>query len=211
MRNQVTADAAVFTTILLDHGHPRRFAHHIERLRQWRHTSWPEPDPAHIRQLLTQQYRQYVQQGYARGRIILSADGITVSVEKYLPPTAPFPLYIKPVDAPLGAIKRWPFINLGTPKNGDIVLVDTKTNIVYEGNKTTVFIRTNGILTTPPLDGAILPGISRAHVLSVLKRLNIPFQERSIYLEELLRSEVFVSNALIGLRRAVVRPTSRTV
>jgi branched-subunit amino acid aminotransferase/4-amino-4-deoxychorismate lyase len=69
---------------------------------------------------------------------------------------------------------------------------------VLEGATTSVFIVKDRMVSTPPLQGGILPGVMRACVL----RLPGPpaIHERDVTLEELRRAdEVFVTNALLGI------------
>jgi D-alanine transaminase len=51
---------------------------------------------------------------------------------------------------------------------------------VTEGASSNVFIVKSGLVITPPLSHAILPGITRAKVIEILSQQNIPFEEKAI-------------------------------
>jgi len=72
---------------------------------------------------------------------------------------------------------------------------------VAEGARSTLLARLDGQWCTPPLHGAVLPGVMRSRLLQ--RCANV--QQRSIGWAELeLAQELVVGNALRGLRRAVL-------
>lgn len=65
---------------------------------------------------------------------------------------------------------------------------------VTECAHSNIHIIRDGCLITAPADNLILPGITRAHILSICRRLGIPVQERPFTVEEMLSAdEVFFS------------------
>lgn len=60
-----------------------------------------------------------------------------------------------------------------------------KNGFVTEGSASNVFAVLDGVLTTPPKDGAILPGITRDVIVEIAEREGIPVAERPIALAEL--------------------------
>ena len=72
---------------------------------------------------------------------------------------------------------------------------------VTEGAIHNVFIQKDGRLLTPPVDCGLLPGVQRRHILATH-----PNAQESILTEDDLRhaDTVYLSNAVRGLRRAVV-------
>ena len=69
-------------------------------------------------------------------------------------------------------------------------------NRVTEGSHTNVHILQGGILHTAPLDNLILPGISRAHIITHCGNLGIPVAERPFTLEEMFGAdEIMISSA----------------
>lgn len=55
-----------------------------------------------------------------------------------------------------------------------------KNGLVTEGAASNVFAVLDGVLTTPPKDNAILPGITRDVIVEIAQRENIPVAERPI-------------------------------
>jgi para-aminobenzoate synthetase/4-amino-4-deoxychorismate lyase len=83
----------------------------------------------------------------------------------------------------------------------DPLLVDEH-DVLLETGRGNVFVVRAGVVATPPLDGRILPGVTRDLVLGLLAGIGVPHQERAIDRSELSAcDEVFVTNALGGVRR----------
>jgi para-aminobenzoate synthetase/4-amino-4-deoxychorismate lyase len=72
---------------------------------------------------------------------------------------------------------------------------------VTEGAIHNIFIEMDGHLLTPPVDGGLLPGVHRRHILA-----NHPnAEERVLSLDDLREADaIYLSNAVRGLRRAVI-------
>lgn len=72
---------------------------------------------------------------------------------------------------------------------------------ILEGTSTNIFIVKDGIVKTPNLIGdldAILDGITRAAVITIVKEESITLREMSIYREDLLAAdEAFITNSII--------------
>jgi para-aminobenzoate synthetase / 4-amino-4-deoxychorismate lyase len=74
-------------------------------------------------------------------------------------------------------------------------LVVDQDGSVLETTIANVFIVVDGTITTPPLDGRILPGTTRSHIIEMRD-----VREEPVMLADLLAAdEVFVSNALRGV------------
>ncbi|MCK5808804.1 aminotransferase class IV [bacterium] len=203
MHTSVAEHSAVFTTLLVRYGTPHYLKRHIARLNTSQHPAWKALSEQTIRKMIELEVRKaLLTETIARVRIISSADGITINAERYSRDFDSFILIPYEVDAPLGNLKRWPFVNLGIPENGDLLLVDSATGRIFEGNKTTVFVEIDGVLVTPPLDGSILPGVMRENIIKMCKKLHFPLQERALSFNEIIHKKIYVSNALIGLQRA---------
>jgi para-aminobenzoate synthetase/4-amino-4-deoxychorismate lyase len=88
----------------------------------------------------------------------------------------------------------------GPDPDADPLLVD-EDDLLLETGRGNVFVVRLGEVATPPLDGRILPGVSRATVLELLADAGVPCQERSVPLAALGEAdEVFVTNAIGGVR-----------
>lgn len=71
----------------------------------------------------------------------------------------------------------------------EAILVDRE-NRVVEGTSSAVVCRTKGALCAPPGDStAILPSITRQFVEEIARKLNLPFQERFVPLDEFVTAE----------------------
>jgi branched-chain amino acid aminotransferase len=67
---------------------------------------------------------------------------------------------------------------------------------VSEGSGENVFLVLNGVVHTPPLSSSILPGITRATVIQLLKEMDIPLVEETIPREMLyIADEVFFTGS----------------
>lgn len=80
-----------------------------------------------------------------------------------------------------------------------------------EATASNLFIRTGGILVTPPLSCAALPGITRAVVLELAATMELRTSERAFDVVELLAAdEAFLTSSLRGIA-PVVRVGGRTI
>lgn len=76
------------------------------------------------------------------------------------------------------------------------VLLNARGSIT-EGGSSNVFIVKKGVLYTPPLADALLPGIRRSIVMKLSKKLGIPCQEKSLRPSDLYKAdEIFMTSTL---------------
>jgi branched-subunit amino acid aminotransferase/4-amino-4-deoxychorismate lyase len=84
----------------------------------------------------------------------------------------------------------------------DVLWMNADSEFTEAGSANVFLISRDGDLVeiaTPPLTAGILPGITRARVIELLERSQIPVTERSLTLEELPRfDEGFVTSSLRG-------------
>lgn len=74
----------------------------------------------------------------------------------------------------------------------------TTQHLLAEGCLSNVFVVSDGVLKTPPLDTPVLPGIARGAVLELARSLEIDAQECPLTINELLDAdEVFLTNAIM--------------
>jgi branched-subunit amino acid aminotransferase/4-amino-4-deoxychorismate lyase len=74
----------------------------------------------------------------------------------------------------------------------------TSDHLLAEGAISNIFLFLDEVLVTPPLDTPVLPGITRAAVLELAQRLNIPTEERPLTIDNLLDAdEVLLTNSLM--------------
>ncbi|MBI3540807.1 MAG: aminotransferase class IV [Deltaproteobacteria bacterium] len=68
---------------------------------------------------------------------------------------------------------------------------------VTEGGSSNLFIVKKGILLTPPLSEGLLPGTRRKAVITLARKLKIPFKEKILRPKDLLRAdEIFITSSL---------------
>lgn len=64
-----------------------------------------------------------------------------------------------------------------------------------------VFIVKDGLIKTPPLSEGPVEGVMRRHILTELRKKNMPVVESNLGLEDILEaSEIFLTNAIYGIR-----------
>jgi branched-chain amino acid aminotransferase len=69
-----------------------------------------------------------------------------------------------------------------------------------EGNRTNIFLTSNGVLITPSLESGVLPGITREAVLEIARASNIQTLETQVEAKELVEAEeAFVTNSILEL------------
>jgi para-aminobenzoate synthetase / 4-amino-4-deoxychorismate lyase len=80
------------------------------------------------------------------------------------------------------------------------VLLTDETGELLETDRANVFAVIDGVLLTPPADGRLLPGTTRAAVLRAARDRGILIGQKPLTLDELTEaSEVFVTNAVVGV------------
>ena len=80
------------------------------------------------------------------------------------------------------------------------VLITDETGEILETDKANVFAVIDGVLLTPPADGRLLPGTTRAAVMRAAREHGIRVGQKPLTLDELASaSEVFVTNAVVGV------------
>jgi para-aminobenzoate synthetase/4-amino-4-deoxychorismate lyase len=197
----------VFETVLVETGVPRRLEAHLARLATSVEALYGRTLPPNLASSAHEQARD-APSGTARLRIVarLAAAGLETILELEPLAAAPPPATLHPVCLPggLGAHK-WRDRRLvdalaaGAAPGAVTMLVDLD-GLVLEAARATVFAARGRELRTPPLDGRILPGVTRAAVLAAAARLAIPVREAPLTLPELESSdEVMLSGALRGL------------
>jgi para-aminobenzoate synthetase / 4-amino-4-deoxychorismate lyase len=121
-------------------------------------------------------------------------------------PREPWTLWIRSVEGGLGSHKWVDRAALDPPPDEpggtavDPLLVDAS-GLVLETGRGNLFVVADGVVSTPPLDGRILPGVVRGLVLDALEELDIAHTERIVTVDELMRAdEVFATNSIGGVR-----------
>ena len=86
------------------------------------------------------------------------------------------------------------------PGPDEHLLITDRGGEILETDRASVFAVIGGVLNTPPADGRLLPGVTRAAVLRLARRDGIVTAEKPVTWERLLdASEVFVTNSVQGV------------
>jgi para-aminobenzoate synthetase/4-amino-4-deoxychorismate lyase len=201
----------VFETILIFEDRPVELDAHLARLAASVHAVYGEDSPD-CRELVLANAR-----GGWLGRMRLTVEPIArggldafVVVAPFDPnnvfPTGDFATELKtmPVDRGYGEHK-WADRALLTRAEaeagpGAAPLLVREDGTVLEGSRANVFIVRGRTVSTPPLDGEILPGVARSGLLEVAEEYGIEVVEERFDLDALIGAdEVFLTNSLRGI------------
>jgi para-aminobenzoate synthetase/4-amino-4-deoxychorismate lyase len=195
----------VFETVLVEDGRPVRLRGHLERLAaSLRDLYGAELDPGAGARAEAAAGR--VAGGRSRLRLLADPDGaVTVTVSS-AGPSLDAPTRLTPFALPggLGAHKwrdRRLLESLAEQVPGTVPLLIDTDGLVLEAAHANVWIREDGALITPPADGRILPGITRAALLAQSPSA----REEPLELARLLRAdEIFLTSSITGRHRATL-------
>jgi para-aminobenzoate synthetase / 4-amino-4-deoxychorismate lyase len=86
--------------------------------------------------------------------------------------------------------------------SGAVPLIVEWDGSVLEASRGNAFAVTGGVLTTPPADGRILPGIARARTIEIAAEAGLEVREAALTRDDLLQAdEVFLTSSVRGLER----------
>ena len=198
--------AGVFDTLLVQAGAPVALDAHVRRLAaSVRELYGDTLDPG----ALAREVSAAVASGPALQRVrLVFVPGAAVSVEAAplaARPRGPWHLVVRRVPGGWGRHKwcdRSLLEEWGDPADPSVdpLLIDQDHHLLESG-RGNVFVVGDGEVATPPLDGRILPGITRAAVLEILAGLGIGCRSRPVPLDELAAAdEVFVTSSISGVR-----------
>lgn len=201
----------VFETILIFEDRPIELDAHLERIAASARAVYGE-EPPDTRELVLANAR-----GGWLGRMRLTVEPLprggldaTVLVAPFDPnnvfPTGDFASELKTlvVDRGYGEHKWADRAMLSRAEAeagpGAAPLLVREDGTVLEGSRANIFIVRGRTVSTPPLDGEILPGVARAGLLEVAEEYGIEVVEEQFDLEALLAAdEVFLTNSLRGV------------
>jgi para-aminobenzoate synthetase / 4-amino-4-deoxychorismate lyase len=194
--------AGVFETILVAGGVPVALDAHLGRLaaaaRDIYDIALPPSTAALVRHTALEQG------GPCRLRVLLDPDGQVGLQVAPLPAPAPVRLRATTVPGGLGDRKwrdRRLIDALEEALDPDVPLLADLDGAVLETTRANVFAWVGDALVTPPLDGRLLPGVTRRRALDHARALGLPVAERPLTLAELRAARgVLVTGALRGLQ-----------
>lgn len=191
----------IFETMLVVNGEPVAPAAHLSRLEESLRAVYGTDLPKRARDLAAEQA-----EGLELGRLRLTfipSKGIEVEsgeIDRSLHfPERPIALRSHPVSGGLGCHK-WAD-RAAIPPSGEseaALLVDG--DEALEADRANIFAVRRGTVFTPPLDGRILPGVTRATTIDLIRAEGMEMLERPLTVAELRRSdEVFLTNSIRGI------------
>jgi para-aminobenzoate synthetase / 4-amino-4-deoxychorismate lyase len=196
----------VFETLLVSGSRPVALEDHLARLRASVATLYelvlPDEASAEIG-------RAAALLELGRLRLDVVPDGAMSVTTAEIDPVILFPhegLELTPVEVPGGiGAHKWAdrrLIEAAEASAGSPLLVDPDDGAALEGTRANLFVVADGAVVTPPTDGRLLPGTTRAHVIEVVRELGLELREERVDLAA--ADEVFLSGAVRGVQ-AVVR------
>ncbi|HEY5390131.1 MAG TPA: aminotransferase class IV, partial [Solirubrobacteraceae bacterium] len=187
---EADASRGVFETILVAGGRPHELEAHLARLRHSVRALYGEPLPAGLAAELAR-----AAHGHTRARMRVDhvpgrPPSIAVSPFAELLPGQAAAIEPVLVAAGFGAHKladrSWlEEVEGSIEGEGVRPLLVTPSGALLETTRANVFLERGGELATPPLDGAILPGVVRSLVIARARRLGIAIAERPLRIADL--------------------------
>ena len=198
--------AGVFETLLVLGGRPIGLEAHLRRLGSSVETVYGSLLPADLEHDLLAAAAQ-LERGRLRVNIRPRADGVDVDLEPTAPVKRRVPVGLRPVTVPGGLgchkwVDRRLLAALAADGQAEPLLCDVD-GLVLEAGRANVFLVEDGHLATPPADGRILPGVTRARVLELARELGFDVRVEPIDLDRINRAkEIFVTGAIGGVEPA---------
>ncbi len=197
----------VFTSLRVTGGHGHDLDQHLARLDD---STW-QLFGKHLPPSLPTDLALCLSNGPS-GRLRLTArpfgGPLRVTVEVIPASAAPETVDLRPVTVPGGlGVHKWldrrllaRLAGVQSPGPDEHLLIQDRDGEVLETDRANVFAVIDGVLHTPPADGRLLPGVTRAAVLRIARGEGIPTREVPVPGCRLLdASEVFITNSVQGV------------
>jgi para-aminobenzoate synthetase/4-amino-4-deoxychorismate lyase len=206
-RAQPDPDRGVFETLLVLDGEPVELGAHLDRLSASLATLYAADLPAGAERLVRD-----AAVGLDHGRLRLTAtpraDGAALSASAretdrrltFPAPEAGAELRSHALPGGLGPHKWVDRRALPPQPPGTTPLLVEEDGEVLEAAWANIFAVRGGTLVTPPPDGRLLPGVTRARAIELAREIGLEVRERAIGLEQLRDAdEVLLTNAVRGV------------
>jgi para-aminobenzoate synthetase/4-amino-4-deoxychorismate lyase len=199
----------VFETLLVVDGEPVELDAHLHRLAHSFKEIYSQELPPRLEDRMR---RAATDISLGRLRITLAPeeDGPRLDLlAGGVEPGAVFPergvsLRTHPIAGGLGAHKWVDRKGINRPAPGEAGALITDEGEVLEAGWANVFAVRGGTLFTPPLDGRLLPGTTRAAILELAAEQGIESSERPLRAEDLLAAEeTFLTGSIRGIEPAL--------
>jgi para-aminobenzoate synthetase/4-amino-4-deoxychorismate lyase len=208
-RWQPDRSRGIFETLLVVDGEPVELGAHLQRLARSLEEIYSQELPAELEEKLREATAQ-IPLGRLRCTLAPVEDGLRldllaggVELEAVFPERG-VNLRTHPVAGGLGQHK-WahrPGINRPAPDEAGALIVDG--GEVLEAGWANVFAVRGGTLFTPPLDGRLLPGTTRAALLDLAAEHGIESSEQPLHAKDLLSAEeTFLTGSIRGIEPAL--------
>jgi para-aminobenzoate synthetase/4-amino-4-deoxychorismate lyase len=208
-RWQPDRSRGVFETLLVVDGEPVELEAHLSRLAHSLEDVFTEPLPANLENKMRQAATE-IPLGRLRCTLAPVEDGLQldllaggVELEAVFPERGVH-LRSHPISGGLGPHKWAHRPGINRPAPGEAGALITDEGEVLEAGWANVFAVRAGTLFTPPLDGRLLPGTTRAAVLELAAQQEIATNEQPIHASDLLNAEeTFLTGSIRGIEPAL--------
>jgi para-aminobenzoate synthetase/4-amino-4-deoxychorismate lyase len=193
----------VFETTLVTGGRPVALDAHLARLEASLAELYGLAVPEHALAEV-EEAAEAVELG--RLRLTVTPDGSTDVRVADVDPAAVFPsapVQVAAVSVPGGiGAHKWADRRLLEQAEAQVgpalpLVVDANDGAVLEGSRGSLFVVRGGVVITPPADGRLLPGITRAQAIEVVRGLRVELREEAVDLDA--ADEVFLTGAVRGV------------
>jgi para-aminobenzoate synthetase / 4-amino-4-deoxychorismate lyase len=198
----------VFETLLVVDGAPVELEAHLHRLAQSLDAVYSQELPPQVGEEL-RRAADDIPLGRLRLTVTPTEDGLRVDLlaeevdSEAVFPTTGMKLRTHPIRGGLGPHKWIDRRGIDRPPPGEAGALLVDEGEVLEAGWANVFAVRNGALFTPPLDGRILPGTTRATLMALAADEEIEVIERPLHPDDLLTAdETFLSGSIRGIEAA---------
>jgi para-aminobenzoate synthetase/4-amino-4-deoxychorismate lyase len=200
----------VFETLLVIDGRPVELERHLDRLSDSMRQLYRKALPGTLEQELRSAASGLDQ---ARMRVDLRpgpCGGLRREIELTTVAGRPLPVRLIPVTVPGGlGCHKWSdrrlLAALASDGGAEPLLCDLDGAVLEAGRANLFVVEDGGRITTPPLDGRILPGVTRARVLELARALALNVRVEPVELARLAAAdEIFVTGSLGGVEPATL-------
>jgi len=208
-RWQPDRSRGVFETLLVVHGEPIELDAHLSRLARSLDEVYSQPLPPHLEDKMREAAAE-TPLGRLRCTLAPAEDGLQldllaggVELEAVFPERGVH-LRTHEITGGLGSHKWADRKGINRPAPGEAGSLITDDGEVLEAGWANVFAVRGGTLFTPPLDGRLLPGTTRAAVLELAAAQDIETSEGPLHPEDLLAAEeTFLTGSIRGIEPAL--------
>ncbi|MFL5831649.1 MAG: aminodeoxychorismate synthase component I [Solirubrobacteraceae bacterium] len=203
--------AGVFETLMVATGESLHLEQHLARLGQSVRALYGQNLPATLQdELVTTAAEAQTDPARMRVNARPTDAGLSIDVELGPVPIRNPPTQLEPVTVPGGIgphkwIDRRLLAALASHAGGNVepLLCDLDGFVLETARANLFMVTPDHVLVTPPADGRILPGVSRARVLQRAANLGLRTLVRPVRLSELSQaSELFLTGSLAGVEPA---------